>query len=130
MGLLAQALESFVQSLQFSGLSHRLHVLVGAEHHLGLLQGGVKSDGSLTSEVVHWQVVIGEFGDLLSHGVEVSQVLNAHGIGLWQSHLSLDFIRQEWKLLGSEVLHLTWSWDVMVVVDIVSTVWEDAITNN
>lgn len=124
-GSLAQALESLMQSAQLTGLDHRFDPFVCVEHDFGLLQRNIESN-SFAGEIVDWQSFVREFGDVLSDHVEVAQVLHADSVGLWHSDDCLGFIRQEWQLLSSEILHLAWSWDVMVVIDVVSAVGEHA----
>lgn len=78
----------------------------------------------LSCEVVLLHVLLDEGLGLLTNLSEVSKVCFADGVGLWETQLGLDLVGQERKSLGSIVLDSAWHWNVHVVVDIVSSVWE------
>jgi hypothetical protein len=71
-------------------------------------------------------VFVHEDDDLFSDLVFVSQIFLRHCERLWESHLSLDFSWQEWKLLSSVVLDSAYCWNVVMWTNITWSVWEQS----
>ena len=96
---------------------------------LNFAKSGSKRNCTLGREVVILDIGSHEFFGLDADLVEISEVLLAVWISLWETNLGLDFWRDEWKTLSSIVLNFTWSRNVQVVSNVMSSVFEHSVIN-
>lgn len=104
-------------------------MITSREKDLNFAKSGSERDSALGREVVVLDIVSHEFFGLDADLVEISEVLLAVWISLWETDLSLDFWRDEWQTLSSIVLNFTWSRNVQIVSHIMSASGEHSVIN-
>jgi hypothetical protein len=115
LGGFAQVSTIIMENLEVAGFGHLLNIIIGSKHNFSFTEGRSQWNFTLSSEVVDCNLMLKELISLLSDHVEVSQVSLTIDVGLWESQLALDLIRNKRQLLRSVVLNSTWGWNIKIM---------------
>lgn len=129
LSTIGQSAASFVKGVESSRRGHAFNVITSRVKDLNFAKSGSKRNVLLGREIVVLDIGLHELLGLDADLVEISKVLLAVWISLWETNLSLDFRWDEWQTLSSIVLNFTWSRNMQVVSNIMSTAFKHSIEN-
>ena len=112
--------------LEVARLSHSFHLITGGVEDFSLAQGCGQGNLLRTSKVVVLHVLFQEGGGLSPDHIKVSEVLPRLSESFWEAELCLNLIGEEWEALGSVVLNPTRRGNMKMVVDGMSTAWDQS----